>query len=210
MSTGDDQDHRARATFRWFLEHVLESPSSSTLISPDPMTCPNCGAAWTDKKSPYCSQACREESSFVRQLRRLLQTDQVFELEKQATQGQILWHLLGGGYPRRNAMVLPRAKEKLFAREEGRCQSCGAVAVTFDHIGSACNRPINLKVMCDDCAETKEFGDTRIVGKPEIQERLRHLADRIASPVAMRPSDDPESWDWRAFIKPRGLGLIEN
>lgn len=207
MTAGDDQDHRARATFNLLIERMLGLKSFPPPIEECTTACPNCGAPWTAAKSPYCSQNCREEASFIRQLRRLLTSDQAFDAEKQATQGQILWFLLGAGYPRRNALVVGRAREKLFAREEWKCQQCSGPATTFDHIGSACNRPINLRVMCDGCAKTKEFGDPRILGQASVQERLSRLAERTACPVALRPSDDPETWDWRTFLTRRSASV---
>jgi hypothetical protein len=99
--------------------------------------------------------------------------------------------------------VIGRARERLFERGGGKCERCGAVATTFDHIGSACNRPINLRLMCDVCAETREFGDPRVLDAPASAARLDRLARRIAAPVALFESDDADAWDWRAFLSRR-------
>lgn len=70
----------------------------------------------------------------MRQLRNALA--QGADPERQAHLGQALWHVLGGGYPHRVTLIPERARRQVLQREEGRCQSCGAPATTFDHVGS--------------------------------------------------------------------------
>ncbi len=139
----------------------------------------------------------------MRQFRAGLVEETVFDEQRQAALGQVLWHALGGGYPGRNALVPEKARARVFERTGERCEACGAPATTFDHIGSACNRPINLRPMCEDCAETKPFGDPTFLAQPEVVEKLRRIAARIGSPAPLRCCDNAESWDWRAYLSQR-------
>lgn len=127
-----DLDLQARRTLRHLLEPALGRGGQA--VEPgEPLLCPNCGATATSLTSPYCSQLCREKAAFVRQFRAGLESGVAFEDERQANFGQNLWHLLGGGFPRRVALIPPKALAKITAR---RCEVCGAEAVTVDHTGS--------------------------------------------------------------------------
>ena len=60
----------------------------------------------------------------------------IVDEDRQIALGEKLWHVLGGGYPRRQSLILPKSLEKVIRRAQGHCESCGAVATTVDHIGS--------------------------------------------------------------------------
>ncbi len=129
-----DLDQQARRTLRHLLDPSLNRLERVVEPFPsDPLLCPNCGTSATSVTSPYCSPLCREEGAFVRQFRAGLESGVVFEDERQANFGQNLWHLLGAGYPRRVALIPPKALAKITARG---CEVCGAEAVTVDHTSS--------------------------------------------------------------------------
>ncbi|MBX3097735.1 MAG: hypothetical protein KF812_12835 [Fimbriimonadaceae bacterium] len=128
----DDMDVRARAVLLHLLHpsRLGQDEDSGRLISAQ---CPNCGELTSSRSTPYCSPECREESAFVRQLRAAIESGAIQEADRQANFGQNLWHLLGGGYPRRVALIKPKEMSKLIARG---CELCDAPAVTVDHTGS--------------------------------------------------------------------------
>ncbi len=202
-SLDDDADKRARATFALVIEKALAVDETASSVAADPRTCPNCGAPQDSTRSPYCGERCREESAFVRQVRSLLKSGAPIEQERLASLGQVLWHALGGGYPRRLLLLDEKARLRAFKKSEGKCEACGAPAETFDHIGSACNRGSNLRPMCRKCAVTKDFGSQEHLTRPEVQEQLARLARRIGADQPIRCCDDAESWDWRAYIAER-------
>ncbi|MHB8635772.1 MAG: hypothetical protein ACYC96_04790 [Fimbriimonadaceae bacterium] len=96
----------------------------------------------------------------------------------------------------------------MLARDGGRCLLCGASATSVDHIATGCNRPINLRAVCDDCCRTRPFGDPTVLARPEVAQILDELAVRIAAPFALRCCDDATSWDWRAFLIRRQAQLV--
>jgi len=197
-----DADHQARAALAYLVERASEfSPEKA--VAENPETCPNCGAAMAGRTSPYCGQECRDEAAFVRQFRRSLVEGSAFDKERQASLGQVFWHLIGGGYPRRQTLVTDKERKRIFARYEGRCQVCGAEATTFDHIGSACNRTSNLRSVCGACTTTQPFGNPGFLTRAAVQSHIARLASRIGSPVALRCCDNPDTWDWRAYVKAR-------
>jgi hypothetical protein len=177
----EDPDEQARAALSFLVERVLRDEFTNSPPSPcDPSTCPNCGTPVTSTRSPYCGDACREMSAFIRQFRSYVVVAQnspplaecscreeegsgtpmeaessspppnsklqipnsklpegpLFIRERQIAMGETLWHVLGGGRPRRQSLALPRTRATVMKREEGKCQVCGAPATTFDHIGS--------------------------------------------------------------------------
>jgi len=125
-------DDRTRAVLS-LLAQVRAAPGRQ---SADATACPNCGSPCDDLRSPYCSAACREMAAFVRQLRAALDSGAIQDPERQVALGQKLWHLLGGGFPRRMPLIPARVIRQVIAREDGSCQGCGAPAVTVDHPGS--------------------------------------------------------------------------
>ena len=199
----DDADQQASAVLAIVFRALPEVPAWPEPIPADPSTCPNCGTPTSATRSPYCGTECREIAAFVRQTRANLADGTLLDPERQAALGQVLWHLLGGGYPRRQRLVSEKDRAKLFAKANNQCQTCGAAATTFDHITTACNRPINLRVACDACTTTKQFEDAEFTEEPNAKHLLRELSIRIASPRALRVCDDAETWDWRAFVKER-------
>jgi hypothetical protein len=113
---------------------AIPAKQSEELLPSDPSTCPNCGEPNDSTKTPYCSHRCKEESAFVRQFRAALADGMAFDENRQIALGEKLWHVLGGGYPRRRALVPERVLRKVIERD-GLC-ICGAPATTIDHTGS--------------------------------------------------------------------------
>lgn len=165
--------------------------------------CPNCGGEVSDSKRPYCSETCRDIAALVRQMRRALAEGTLRESERQISVGAVLWHQLGGGYPLRVAMIPPATVRKVIEKSAGRCEVCGGVATTVDHIRTACNRPINLRAVCATCSKVRAFGDGSVVDRPESQVRLQEIADRVGSSEPVLECDDPLAWDWREFLRRR-------
>ncbi|MEA2553939.1 MAG: hypothetical protein QOJ65_2115 [Fimbriimonadaceae bacterium] len=134
-ATGEDLDLRARAVVAILAERMLTSVDK-TSIPQDPATCPNCGIPTASKSSPYCCDCCREQAAFVRQVRDGLSKGTIFEESRQINKGEVLWRLLGGGLPRRLALVPERARAAVSKRDNDTCQECGAPATTIDNTGS--------------------------------------------------------------------------
>ena len=135
-SAGEDQNLRARAMLSLVVDRVLANSTQVPPIERNPSTCPNCATPTVLQRTPYCSDACREEAGFVRQFRSQLAEGRLFEEERQVALGQVLWHLLGAGYPLRQSLITPGGEARVFKREEGKCELCGAPASRIDHTGS--------------------------------------------------------------------------
>jgi len=54
--------------------------------------------------------------------------------------------------------------------------------------------------VCARCSFTREFLDPEFLAMPSVQAHLSRLAARLFAPAPMLPSDDPDAWDWRAWI----------
>lgn len=193
----------ARAVLRLVLERPV---SGSPQLTIDPSTCPNCGKGVASVRSPYCGTKCRDIAGLVRHLRSGLREGTLQDPERQLALGQILWRILGGGLPYRNSLITEKELARLYKRTDGLCDACGAPATTVDHLGSHCNRTSNLRPMCEMCATTKPFGSEIVLSRPEVQVLLDDLASRIASGEPLRPCDDAETWDWRAYVALRKVG----
>lgn len=170
------------------------------MIKPNSIQCPNCDAPTFSTRTPYCSTQCREEAGFIRQFRQALAERTIFDPDRQVAFGQIFWHLLGGGRPLRRGLLTEKEIAKVIAKAEGKCAECGQTATTVHHIGTACNRPINLHAVCAECCRIHEFGDPMILEKNN--EKIERNAVRIANPHPVRICDAAE-WDWRAFLRLR-------
>jgi endogenous inhibitor of DNA gyrase (YacG/DUF329 family) len=208
VEIGTVSDETVEGQSRRVLLHILEPVSRfPEQVPEDPKTCPNCSVVTEGTKSPYCSERCKEIASFVRQFRGNLATGQAFDAEKQTAIGQNYWHLVGGGRPLRQTLVLPRSFELVMELAEYKCQECGADATNVDHLRTGCNRPINLRAVCDDCCRDRPFEDPQVLATKEFSEVTAELAGRIQSPEAVRCCDDPAKWDWRAYIEVRKKAL---
>ena len=197
-------EDQARAVLACVVDPIIEKQlgvENAAVV--DPTTCPNCGFPVQSTRTPYCSEPCREMAGFVRQFRTGLKLGWILEAEKQVALGQVLWHVLGGGRPLRQQIAPLRARQTALKREEERCQVCGSAATTVDHIGSGCNRPINLRAVCEECCQDHPFGDPRILVQPEVKQTVLEIARRIGSPEPIRCCDDAESWDWRSYLRQR-------
>lgn len=188
---------------RWVLRLALSGDQEVTSVLNDPRACPNCGAPCAFPRTPYCSEQCKEVSAFVRQVRRVLSDFTEVDQERQASLGQVLWHLIGGGYPRRVPMILEQSKLQIRKKQGTQCFYCESEATTFDHIKTACNRPINLRQVCQQCRRTRDFGDQAFLAQPAVQDLLKSIRSRILAIELTRACDDPNNWDWRAFLNQR-------
>lgn len=205
---GENAEEQARAMLSCLLDRIpARLPASCRPIPANPATCPNCDTLTDSIRSPYCGEPCREMAGFVRQFRSGLAEGSILDHDRQVALGQVLWHILGGGRPLRQALAPARSRETAIKREGGRCQVCGAPATTIDHIGSGCNRPINLRAVCESCCLDRPFGDPTLTDSPQFSKLLEPLSLRIASPIAIRCCDDAGSWSWRQYVLDRRARL---
>lgn len=165
--------------------------------------CPACGEPAVSDRSPYCGDACRDRSAFVRQMRALVVKREPLDADRRAALDQVLWALLGGGYPRRLLEVPERVIAKVLERDQHRCHACGAEAGQIEHLRTACNRPINLGAVCEACRRVREFGDVTFLRMRETESVRQNIAGRVLADPPARRCDDPEVWDWRAFLRER-------
>jgi len=195
-------EDRARQALAYVLDRILEARgATAVVVPPDPRGCPNCGQPTSSTKTPYCGEVCRETAGFVRQFRTGLTHGWMFDADRQVAMGQVLWHVLGGGRPLRQQIAPVKAREKVLKREHGRCEACGAPATTVDHVGSGCNRPINLRAVCDACCADRPFGDPKVI--EDAAATILDIAARIGSGEPIRCCDDAGTWDWRAYLAKR-------
>ena len=193
-----DLEEQSRCMLRLVIGSSVSTIQAVCPVRPE--TCPNCDAINLSEKSPYCGPKCRELAGFVRQVRAAMASGAIHDLERQTALGQVLWSLLGGGYPLRVELVQARVKEQVLQRAEGRCEACAAPATEIDHAKTACNRPINLRAVCKDCSKTRPFGDPGIINaNPLIEE----IALRSGAPAPVRCCDDPQDWNWREYLNLR-------
>lgn len=124
---------QARATLRLVLDGTSDMPP----IDADPNLCPNCGGSATSLRTPYCSECCREQSAFVRQVRHGLAVGTLLDPEKQVALGQKLWRLMGGGLPLRISLIPEKVYAKTLRRNDGVCEVCGIrPSVRIDNVGA--------------------------------------------------------------------------
>ncbi len=133
---GEDVSQQARSVLIHLVRSINTKVPEAPIIDQDPSTCPNCGVHIQSARSPYCSARCREVAGFIRRFRSGLEDGSIFDEERQVALGQAMWHLLGGGRPLREHLILERTRAQVMKRDEGRCQVCGAAATTIDHTGS--------------------------------------------------------------------------
>ena len=195
-----DLEDRTRAILGLLFRDVVPAVE---VVPSDVTTCPNCGLPNESIRSPYCSEHCREVSAFIRQLRNGIENDLSGDSERQAAMGQMLWYLLGGGLPRRVAMVPEKAIQKVLERENRKCEDCGGIATTIDHSRTACNRPINLRAVCQACCRVRNYEDGDFRKSAAFLQSLHEISIRVQNPIAVRCCDDAESWNWREFLRGR-------
>lgn len=125
----------ARAALGWFLTRALAVENVQG-VAAAPGTCPNCGAPHRSTKSPYCSACCKDQAGLVRQVRAGIAEGTIDDVDRQIALGEKLWRVIGGGFPRRRALLPVKGWERVLEREGRRCQQCGAPATTIDHVGT--------------------------------------------------------------------------
>lgn len=54
---------------------------------------------------------------------------------------------------------------------------------------------------------TRDFGHPDVVHDPRAIALFDDLAKRVVSPRPMRACDDPDQWDWRAFLAERRAAM---
>lgn len=183
--------------------HLLQVTDQASSVTTNPLHCPNCDQPVPKNSSPYCSDSCKAQAAFIRQLRASLATGTILNPEKQTAFGERLWWLLGGGLPMRDSRIPESAKRQVIKRCNGLCEICGAPMVAIQNFGSGCNRPLHLRAVCSDCSKTKPFGDHDFATSPPAVELLKSISERINATNPIRPCDDPENWNWRSFIAAR-------
>lgn len=195
-------EDQARSVLHLLVEAQIEFGQPP--VAPVEFTlCPNCDEPVERVSSPYCSDACQSQASFVRQFRAASATGTILTPEKQLVFGERLWWLLGGGLPLRESRITPSGKRQVTKRAGGNCEFCGAPMTAVENFGSGCNRPFNLRAVCDACSRTAPYGDVAFCQRPTVIAAITDLSRRVYAPAPIRVCDDPENWDWRAFIAQR-------
>jgi hypothetical protein len=189
----------ARDFFAKLINAAILAPIDKPRLACPPI-CPNCVQNPIRPRSPYCSETCKEQAALVRQVRAHLLVEAIDDPARQVALGQVAWHVLGGGYPLRTSKVEPKPLAKVLARNEGRCEVCGAPATTVDHPRTACNRPINLRAVCADCCSDQPFGSPKIVSRSAYRHLFEELATRLSAETPLRICDHAETWDWREYL----------
>ena len=207
IGASEHPDEQTRAVLRAVVDRVVAGVVAVDPVPADPSTCPNCGSPCQAQRTPFCSGHCRAQAAFVRQFRTLLVTGPLFEVSRQLGMGESLWDVVVGGFPRRQFIVPPRVVVKVIEREAGKCQMCGGEAVTVEHEGSGCSRPINLRPVCASCNRAARFGRRGFDLDPDLAPVFDEIATRVAPEQAIRACDDASAWDWRAFLRDRKTSL---
>jgi hypothetical protein len=57
--------------------------------------------------------------------------------------------------------------------------------------------------VCSRCNRATGFGEPGFDPGDEVRALYDEIAARVAAPAAVRACDDPDTWDWRAFVKAR-------
>lgn len=172
-------------------------------LDAEPWQCPNCGGRFLGPKSPYCSTNCREVAGWVRHFRSCLSEGQIEIPERQEALGQNLWVLLGGGRPLRRSLIPEKTVQSVLRREHMRCQVCNGAATQVEHITTGCNRPINLRAICESCSIIHPFFAPKVLQSPSAISILGELRARARGSVPLRICDDAGTWDWRDFLRVR-------
>ncbi|MCW5935749.1 MAG: hypothetical protein KIT11_00385 [Fimbriimonadaceae bacterium] len=65
--------------------------------------------------------------------------------------------------------------------------------------------------MCARCTVIRPYDDADFLRSDRVASKLADLAARLSAEGCLRASDDPDAWDWRAFLalrqaRIRGLG----
>jgi len=202
--SSEDVEQQARAVLRLVLNPILGNRTKpGEVITADATTCPNCGAPTNSTRTPYCGAECREISGFVRQMRSGLADGSISDPDRQIAFGQVLWFILGGGRPLRRHLIPDKVRAQIIQKAGGRCALCAAPAVTVDHTRTGCNRPINLRAVCETCDSARPFEDQGVLGRPEVATLLNELSKRIGSAEPLRCCDDSKTWDWREYLASR-------
>lgn len=192
-------DDQARGVLRL----LLPPGPSPRPASPTAFQCPSCDAPATSLSSPYCSDKCKSTAGFIRQLRAAIASNNILTAERQIVFGERLWWLLGGGLPIRESRITEGGKRQVTKRSEGKCAFCGEPMAMVENHGSGCNRPFNLRAVCVACSKTKAFGDAEFCSSPAVVRVLDEIRMRVHSERPLRPCDDPDHWDWRAYVAQR-------
>lgn len=183
--------------------HLLVATSDAFPVNVNPNLCPNCDQRVPKPSSPYCSDSCKAQAAFIRQIRAAFESETILIPEKQTAFGERLWWLLGGGLPMRDSRIPESAKRQVIKRSGGLCEFCGAPQTHIQNFGNGCNRPLHLRAVCDTCSKAKPFSDHIFATNPLVVELLKQISERINASDPIRPCDDPENWNWRLFIAAR-------
>ena len=192
-------DDQARGVLRL----LIPTGQKPEAANPSAFQCPSCDAPAASLSSPYCSDRCKSTAGFIRQLRAAIANQNILTPEKQIVFGERLWWLLGGGLPIRESRITESGKRQVAKRSEGKCEFCGAPMTLVENHGSGCNRPFNLRAVCAGCSKTRAFGDAEFCSSPAVVQALNEIRMRVHAPAPIRPCDDPEHWDWRAYVAQR-------
>jgi hypothetical protein len=171
------------------------------MLTTVPLRCANCGQEM-DSPKLYCEQLCRQEAAWVRYARACNSDGRIDDPEVwEALQIQLA-HIISGGYDKRGRTLSKETRARIFQRDNGKCQKCGAPGRDIDHISGGSNDESNLQLLCRPCHNEKTRANMVPIPEAERAEKAEHQARLFKRALAKRPlqfCDSPE-WDdeWRS------------
>lgn len=142
----------------------------------------------------FCSELCRQTAEVIRYWRAVISDGRIETGDVRDALRTRIAHLLAGGYPKHERQLPDQVRRQVWAREQGRCRTCGAPGEEIDHIDGNSADLGNLQLLCAACHHDK----TAQRMSPASVEQRRYLAilqgSRVVPPAPLLLCDDHTQW----------------
>src|SRR4051794_3387361 len=123
------------------------------------LTCLNCQGPVDGSAPLFCSLACKQTAKAVRYARSATADGRIERPDVAEAVRIKIGLALAGGYPENDRKLSEEQRLEAFARDGGKCRSCGHPATEIDHIAGGIdgdvNHEDNLQALCTQCHREK-------------------------------------------------------
>jgi 5-methylcytosine-specific restriction endonuclease McrA len=178
-----------------------------------PGACANCLGELPDEiEGLFCSELCRRTAETIRYWRRIRRDGRLLQPDVKEALQTMVAHLLAGGYNRQARRLPTATRDAVWARDAGRCASCGKPGEEIDHINGDSGNLDNLQLLCKDCHHAKTATRMTTPATAEQLAAIRKLEDERVKPEVPRLlCDDDVAWPtgWQSLKKMRRQEFVE-
>ena len=142
----------------------------------------------------FCNQLCQQTAGTMRYWRAIDRDGRINDPGVVVALRTQIAFIVSGGYNRKARAISASTRQRVIARDDGKCQKCGGVGQEIDHIAGDSAELTNLQLLCKPCHQAKTQARMS-PASPEAKVYVDQLfKTRVQPETPIYLADDEHEW----------------